>query len=299
MKAVVISCSHGKHLGEKISKKLKSKHSSLEYEKFPDGELHLRFSDDVKGKNIVLVQSFYDSKEGNVQDCIVEVLFASHTAKELGASKVILAAPYFPYFRQDKRFRKGDVVSLKAMTALIGKYFDGIIVLDPHLHRQSNVKDVFRIKAEKITANKAIADFIRKKLKIKNPVLIGPDEESYKWARNVAEIIKAESYIYEKKRYSSYHVEVKLGEKAELKGRDIVVVDDIVSTGHTILETIKDIKKQKPKSISCVCVHGIFAGSILSELSKGRIKIFSTNTIPNSKSRIDVSKEFASAIMNF
>ena len=104
---LIVSCSHGKNLGYLIAKRLKVKHSNLIVDKFPDDELYVRFDANLKNKLVVLIQSFYK----NISDCIVEVVLASRTAKELGAKKVVLIAPYFPYMRQDKRFNKGESVS--------------------------------------------------------------------------------------------------------------------------------------------------------------------------------------------
>ncbi len=280
---LVVSCSHGKHIGSLIAKKLKKKHSFLTVDKFPDDELRVRFDSSLKNKAVVLVQSFYK----DISDCIIEAILASSTAKEIGAKKIILAAPYFPYLRQDKRFNKGEAVSQGIIAKLVEKYFDEILIMDPHLHRQSSLSNIFGIKAKKLTANRLMAEYIKKN--IKNPVIIGPDEESYKWARNVAEMIGADSRILTKKRYSSYHVEVTLNKKIDLRNKNVVIVDDIVSTGHTILETAKILRKLGAKNIYCICVHGIFVGDTLSKLKKAGIKVVSTNTIPNTAARIDVS----------
>lgn len=280
---IVVSCSHGKHLGYKIARRLKAYHSELFVKKFPDDELLIRFNADLRGKAVVLVQSFY----GSISDCIIELVLASATAKDLGAKKVILAAPYFPYLRQDKRFHKGESVSQKIIAGLFDKYFDEILIMDPHLHRKTSLGKIFRIKAVKLSANSLIADYIKKH--IKNPIIIGPDEESYKWARSVAEIIGTESSILEKKRYSSYHVEVKLNKKVDLKGKNVVIVDDIVSTGHTIIEAAKLLRKLGAKNIYCICVHGVFANGSLNKLKRNKINVISTNTIPNKVAKIDVS----------
>ena len=288
---IVISCSHGVHLGHKIARQLGAPHSELSVKKFPDDELLIRFNADLKEKSVVLIQSFYQ----NISDCIVEVMLASETARDLGAKKIILIAPYFPYLRQDKRFHKGESVSQKIIAGLFDKYFDGILVIDPHLHRKMSLSQIFRVKAAKLTANSLLADYIKKH--VKNPVIIGPDEESYKWARMVAGQIGAESRILAKKRYSSYKVAVKLNKKIDLKGKNAVIVDDIISTGHTIIETAKLLRKIGAKGIYCICVHGIFANGALKKLSKAKIKVISTNTIPNPVAKIDVC-EFITEFLN-
>ena len=280
---LIVSCSHGKHLGSLIAKKLGNRHSDLIVDKFPDDELYIRFNSELKNKNVVLVQSFYK----NIADCIVEVIFAAKTAHELGAKNVILVAPYFPYLRQDKRFHKGEAVSQRIIANLIDKYFDAVYVMDPHLHREAKLKHIFKIKAKKLTANNLIADYINKH--IKNPVIIGPDEESYKWARNVAEILGIDPIILIKKRYSSYNVRVKLNKRIDLSKKNAVIIDDIISTGHTILETAKILKRLGAGNIFCICVHGIFVNGALTKLKKAGIKVISTNTIPSEVAKIDVS----------
>lgn len=280
---LIISCSHGKHLGYLIAKKLNKQHSNLLVDKFPDDELHIRFKSDLRSKSVILVQSFYK----NISDCIIEVIFAAKTAHELRAKKVVLVAPYFPYLRQDKRFHKGEAVSQSIIADLIDKYFDAAYIMDPHLHRRNKLEHLFKIKAKKLTANSLIAGYIKKN--IKNPVIIGPDEESYKWARNVAEMLGVESRILKKKRHSSYHVEVKLNKKIDLRDKNVVIVDDIISTGHTILETAKILRILGVKKIYCICVHGIFADNALAKLKKAKIEVTATNTIPNKVAKIDVS----------
>ena len=280
---LIVSCSHGRYLGPSIAKILKANHSELFVSKFPDDELMVRFKDDVKGKSVALIQSFYK----NISDCIVEAILAAETAHDLGAKKVILIAPYFPYLRQDKRFHKGESISQEIIAGLFGKYFDAIYIIDPHLHRKDSLENIFRIKSVKLSANSLIADYIKNK--IKNPILIGPDSESFKWARNVARIINAESVILSKKRYSSYHVAVNLNKKINLKNKNVVIGDDIVSTGHTIIETAKLLRRLGAKNIYCICVHGIFVNGALKRLQKNKIKIISTNTIPNPAAKIEVS----------
>lgn len=287
---IIVSCSHGNHLGSKIAKKLSCAYSQLFVSKFPDDELLVRFNANLKNKVVILIQSFYK----NISDCIVEVIFASETAREMGAKKVILAAPYFPYLRQDKRFHIGEAVSQKIITKLFDKYFDAVYIMDPHLHRKKTLNQLFKMQAVKLTANNLIAEYIRKN--IKHQVIIGPDEESYKWAISVAEKIGSESRILKKKRFSSFHVEVKLNKKIDLGNRNIVIVDDIVSTGNTILKTAKLLRRLGAKNIYCICVHGIFVDDALKKLRKNKIKVVSTDTIPNKAAKIDVSGVIANSL---
>src|SRR3989338_2694834 len=129
--SIVVSCSNGMHLGKRIASRLKAQHSILISDKFPDDELRVAFNCNLKNKNLFLVQSFYK----NISDCLIESILAAKTAKELGAKKIHLIAPYFPYLRQDKRFRKGEAVSQYIIASLIDNAFDSVTIIDPHLHR--------------------------------------------------------------------------------------------------------------------------------------------------------------------
>ncbi len=280
---VVIGCSKGTHIAKNVARKLKKQYSELKVKSFPDGELYVRFMSNVKGKVVVLVQSFYD----NINDCVMEVIFAAQTAKELGAKKVVLVAPYFAYFRQDKRFKPGESISIEVMGKLFSRYFDKIFVIDPHLHRQANLSGLFSSNTKKLTANPCIADYIKKN--IKNPLIVGPDWESYKWAQKVADEIGCEHVILQKKRISGRKVIVKLNKKININNKNIVFVDDMISTGNTIMESVKNIKRLGAKKFNCIAVHGVFVEHALEKLRKAKVKVVTTNTIPNRVSKIDVS----------
>jgi len=280
---IIIGLSHGLHLAKSIAGKLRKPYSALEVTRFPDSEIKLRFKVDVKGKTIVLVQSFY----GNINHCVIETLFAAETARDLGARKVILAAPYFPYLRQDKRFNPGECISLQTIAKNIDEDFDEVIIIDPHLHREKTLKHIFRIKSHRLTANALIEDYIKKK--IKNPVIIGPDWESYKWAQRVAEKINCDFAIMEKDRISARKVKVKLNKKIDIKSKNLVFIDDMISTGHTLLEAIKAMKKMGAKKVTCFAVHGILVENALEKLKKAGATVITANTIPNKAAKIDVS----------
>lgn len=280
---IIVSCTHGKHLGKSISRMLRKPHSELEVTTFPDSEIRPRFTVDVKNKSVVLVQSFY----GNVNTCIIEALFAAETAKDLGAKKVTLIAPYFPYLRQDKRFSEGECISLKTIAKNIDEDFDEIYIIDPHLHRERTLSHIFRIRSHKLSANSLIESYIKRNLR--NPIIIGPDWESYKWAKLVAEKIGCDFAIMEKERHSARKVKVTLNKKISLKNKNLVFIDDMISTGHTLLEAIKAMKKLGAKNVTCFAVHGILVEGALRKLRKAGADVITTNTIPNKSSRIDVS----------
>ncbi len=288
---LIIGCSKAQKLAKRVARKLKVEYSKLIVRKFPDNEIYVRFDKNIKNKDIVLIQSFYN----NVNDALIETIFAAYTAKDLKAKNVTLVATYFPYFRQDKRFNYGEAVSIEVITKVLCKCLDKIIIINPHLHRKNSLKEVFNIKVKELSANGLIAEYIKKKFK--NRVIVGPDRESYRWAERVARIINGDFVILKKKRISAYNVKLSFNKKIDLKNKDIVIVDDIVSTGTTLLKTIKFLRKHKVGRIDCICVHGIFVNNTLKKLEK-YCRLISTNTIPNKRSKIDVTNLIAETLIS-
>jgi ribose-phosphate pyrophosphokinase len=282
MEEVFVLCSGVKHLKNNLLK-IKKNFSYLNIDKFPDGEIDLSFRTELKGKKVILLQSFH----GDLNEKIIETLFSAHTAKDLGAKKVELFSFYFPYFRNDKRFRKGECISIKVMSKIFN-IFDKMYFIEPHLHRIKKIERLFS-KGKKIEISNEISDYIKLK-KIENPLLIGPDIESEQWVKKIAEKCEGEYLIFKKKRYSPRNVKIKINNSLKIKNRNIILIDDIVSTGNTLLETLKQIKRRNPKKIYCISIHGIFVDNSLKKLQKYG-EIISTNTIPSKISKIDVSKK--------
>jgi len=286
---LIIGCSNSRKLAKKVAKNIKAEYSALTVKKFPDGELYIKFEADLKNKEVILVQTLYPANES-----LLEIILAGHTAKELGAKKIKLVIPYLAYIRQDKRFNPGEAVSSKIIGKLLN-FFDEIITIDPHLHRYKSLNEVFHTKTKNLTANQLIMDYISKKYK--KPMIVGPDEESYQWAKQIAEKIKADVAILKKTRYSPKKVKVKIESKIEIKNKEVIIIDDIISTGKTILKTIEHIKKNNPKSISVIGIHGIFADKITYEkIRKNTKEIATTNTISNKHAKIDVTELIANSL---
>lgn len=267
-----------------MARKLKVKYSFITITSFPDGDIYLRFNTMLKGKKVVIVQSFQPHSDMSLFD----IIFAAETAKDLGAKKVILVAPYLAYMRQDKRFNAGEAISSRIMAKLLNNSIDKIITIDPHIHRCKSLKEIFTIPAKNLTANSLIADYIRKK--IKTPVIIGPDWESYQWAEFIAKKIGVDSTVLEKTRFSSRKVKVKVLKPVLIEGKNVVIVDDIISTGHTIAEAAKHARKMKAKSITAIGVHGLLVENAMDKMKKaGVTKVITTNCIEHKTNKIDVT----------
>ena len=286
MKEVFVFCSGSKHLKEGIKKSLKERKPEfvdLEIEKFPDKEINTKIPKDIKNKKVIFVQSFYE----NPNEKIIETLFAGYTAKQLGAKKINLFASYFPYLRKDKRFEKGECISAEAVGKMF-KVFNKVFILEPHLHRVKNLKKTIK-NSVTLDVHEEIARYLRD-VRLKDPFFISPDIESERIAKEVAGLLKKNFAVLKKKRFNSRKVKIDINKNLNIQGRDIIIIDDMISTGNTMLEAIKEIKEFKPRKIYCIGVHGIFVENALERIENDAT-VVSTNTIPSKASIIDISKK--------
>ena len=285
---IITSCGNSEYIARSLAKKLKAKFSPLTIAAFPDGDAYIRFNTSLQGKKLVIVQSFHPHSDMSLFD----VVFAAHTARDLGAKKIILVAPYLAYMRQDKRFHPGECISSRIMAKLLNECIDKIITINPHLHRYKSLKDIFKISAVCLTANGLMGEYIKKKYQPlrNNLVVIGPDWESYQWAEDIAKIVGVPATVLEKTRLSSWEVHSKMVHPIPIKGKDVVIVDDIISTGRTIVEAARQAKSMGAKSIRTIGVHGVFVEDAIEKMKKvGVIDIVSTNCIDKENSKIDVT----------
>lgn len=284
-KRLLISCSGGEHLGRSIANRINASYSRIKSERFPDSELRIKIPD-VRGKEVYFIQSFYRTKDNDINDKLVELLFAAKTARELKAKKIFLIAPYLAYLREDKRFKKGESVNAKIISKLFA-FFDKVYVVEPHLHRFKKFNEFFP-NAVRIKLEKEISRYIQKKIK-KDFLLVGPDKESEQWVGPVAKSLKTNHTILNKKRFHARKVQVK-GKR--ISQDTAIIIDDIISTGQTLIEASKLIKAKK---IYFIGIHGIFSENALKKLRKiGEVVV--SNTIPSPFSKIDCSDAIARMI---
>lgn len=289
MKNIVFGLANSTKLAKLVAKKSKSEYSEIFTSKFPDGETYLRFMKPVRKKNVFIVSSTHP----NPNNSLINLFLAVNNAKDLGARKVIIFLPYFPYIRQDARFKSGESISSKTIAKLLS-YADGITTIDPHLHRIKDLSKICKTRTKVLHSTQFIADFI--KPRFKGHLLLGPDSESRQWVETIANKTNSKFIILNKKRLSSRKVKISLP-KYNIKGKKIVIIDDVVSSGGTIIEATRLLKKAGVKSVSLVCVHGIFAENAISKIKKAGVKsITCTNTLHTPQSKIDIAPLLAELI---
>ena len=267
---------------------------------FPDSELYLRIDTPVAGRTVWVVCTLHPAGEK-----ILPVYFLASTARDLGARAVYLAAPYLAYLRQDIRFHEGEGVTSRYAARLLSSVFDGIVTVDPHLHRYQALGEVYSIPTAVVHAAPRIAEWIR--AEVDKPVIIGPDAESEQWVRAVAAEIGCPMLILHKVRRGDRDVSISPVEAAIESGLHIawmavtpVLVDDIVSTARTMIETIVELRRVAPPPPVCIGVHAVFADGAYEDLcGAGVARVVTCNTIPHESNAIDVHDLVADAVHSF
>lgn len=266
----------------KIAKLLGCEIGDVVIRHFPDGETCIDIETNVLGAEIFVVASLHQPDEK-----FMPLYFLCKTLKELGAYSVKLVAPYLAYMRQDKRFKPGECISSDLFAHLVSTFIDEIITIDPHLHRHHSMGEIYSIPAKVIHASNLIAEWI--KANIPDAVLIGTDEESEQWVSAVAKDAKKPFIVLNELRIGDAQVSITVQDVSAWKNHTPVLIDDIISTAKTMIETIEHLKKAGYKSPVCIGVHGIFSGNAYQELTKTGATVITSNTVPHETNSIDVS----------
>ncbi len=215
---------------------------------------------------------------------------------EKKAGRIVLVAPYLPYMRQDRVFRPGEGTSARHFAAWLCGWIDGLVTVDPHLHRIHSLDEIYDVPSRVVAAAPEMALWIGAHLA--NPALIGPDEESAQWVAGVASIVKAPWAVLKKIRHGDHEVEVSLPDADRLRGCTPVLVDDIMSTAATMMAAIRQLQRLGFRDPVCVAVHAIFAGDAYQALRDcGAARIVTCNTIIHPSNAIDVHARIADAVV--
>ncbi|MDP3639811.1 MAG: ribose-phosphate diphosphokinase [Nanoarchaeota archaeon] len=289
---LITTCGNSEMLAKKLAKQLRARYLPLTIAAFPDGDLYLRYPvASLKSQTVVLVESF----QPHPNQTFLHVLFAAETAKDLGAKKVILVAPYLAFLRQDARFKPGEAISSQIMAKLLSKAVDKIITIDPHLHRYASLNELFTIPGKRLTADPLLAEYIQRHYP--DAVLVGPDWESSQWAAAIAKSLGMASTTLKKKRLSPTNVQVRFVDHLAVKGKTVVLVDDILSTGKTIAAASREARKRGARQVVAIAVHGVFVPGAQETVKRAGVSpVITTNTITHPTNKIDVTPLLAAAL---
>lgn len=276
-------------LASTVASALQARLAPIAWRHFPDGESLVTLDESLEGADVAILSSLRDP-----DPLALPLRFAAQTAREFGARSVGLIAPYLAYMRQDTRFHRGEAVSAPLFARFLEEAFDWLVTVDPHLHRFEQLQSLYRMPATHVSATPAVAGWIASA--IPDPMLIGPDSESEQWVARIAEHAGVPYQVLSKERRGDYDVRVSLPDADAASGRTPVLVDDIVSSGHTILETLAHLRRLAMPPPVLVAIHPVFAGDAYEQLqAAGLARIVSTDTIAHMSNAIPLGPELATA----
>jgi ribose-phosphate pyrophosphokinase len=279
---IIFALPQNNELASRIAEKLKIEVGLYEIRDFPDGETYIRINSDIKNKTIILVCGL-----DHPNNKILTLLFISKTLKELGAKKICLVSPYLPYMRQDKQFKPGEAVTAHLFSKILSGTIDSLITIAPHLHRITNLSDIYSIPTTIIHATKPVAEWIKNN--VKSPIIIGPDAESTQWVVDIAKNINAPYVIANKTRYDDRKVEITIPEINDIS-KTPVLIDDIISTGTSMCAVIRQLLMKELKKPICIGIHALFNQEAHQNLIQaGAQEIISCNTIAHPSNKIDIT----------
>lgn len=289
MKRLTLPLPGNEAFAQALAQHCDSELGSIEARQFPDGESYVRLHGDPRGRAVDLVCTL---SRPDAQ--FLPLMFAADAARDLGASQVNLIAPYLAYMRQDKRFHEGEAVTSLCFARLLSSTFDKLVTVDPHLHRHPTLGALYAIPTTTLQAAALMADWIATHVDV--PLIIGPDEESEQWAGAIASRIGAPHAVLVKTRYGDRKVDIAVPDLSAWRDRTPVLVDDIASSGRTLMVAARRLVEQGFRKPECVVVHALFAEDAWEALAPLFARIVSTDAVPHASNRIALAGLIADAL---
>ncbi len=256
---------------------------------FPDGESLVRLPAALP-PHVIFCRTLTDANRR-----LIELELATETARRLGAERITLVAPYLCYMRQDRAFNAGEAISQQIIGQLLARQVDVLVTVDPHLHRTRRLEDAVPLpEAHAISAASLMTAWLA--ARGGNALVVGPDEESGQWVRQIADPGGFEFCIARKIRHGDADVTIELPD-IDVGGRDIVIADDVISTGHTVAVAAMQLAERGARSIAVLVTHALFAAGATEQLRLGGVReICSTDSIPHPTNRLQLAELLAQAL---
>ena len=285
---LVLAGPASEEMGRSLSEKLGFPLLEAEFRVFTDGESKFTLHEKVEGKSVFVVQSTYNP----VDQHMFQLLLASHQLSEAGA-KVTAVVPYLAYARQDKEFLPGEGVTLGVIAHLMRSMgVRRLVTVDIH---SAEGLALFSFPTYSVSAIPSLVEYVRAEVGLKDPVVMSPDFGGSKRTEAFAQLYGAQFLQLSKTRDRTTGGVSLKESKLDVAGKEVIIVDDIISHGDTVKAAAEAVLKQGAKQALAVCVHGLFAGDALQKLEKTAVgPIICSNTVPSKFSRVDVSDALAS-----
>ena len=271
-------------LAERISRELGNAPFGIAYTKrFPDGELYLRVGGRLEGDDVVVVQSTRTDQD------LLELLLLEDAVREAGAKRTFVVVPYFGYARQDRRFFPGEPVSARALSRHVELDADAVITVDLH---SPQTLEHFGKPAFEASGIPALARRLRER---PVDVLVSPDKGGVERVKRMAQLLERPWFALDKKRIDSEHVELALPPSGGLsvQGKQVVLIDDVITTGGTIVEAARLLKRHGAGAVSAACTHGLFLRDAFERIKAVTDDVYSTDTLGNPAEKASVAPDIA------
>jgi ribose-phosphate pyrophosphokinase len=281
---VIISDDRNSTVAKKISLDLDAEYKNAELRIFADGESKIRL-DNVGKKNCIIIHSTYPPTDRH----LMQLFMIIYKCKEDGARDICVVSPYLAYTRQDRVFVSGEIITINLVGKILASLgITKLVTIDSH---SPNKLDCSFATID-LTAIPSLSSYVKRNITINNPIVVSPDEGGIERAKKFAGLINANmlSLVKIRDRLSG-EVSVSLSHQEILKNRDALIVDDMISTGTSIIKAIELLKKNNIEDVYVVCTHALLLDDAKEKLLKAGIKeVISTNSIPNEFAKVDLSK---------
>jgi len=287
VKILIIGGSASQKLAALVAKEHNEILCPLETRKFPDGERYIRIGGEIDSKALVIQSTGYPQDQN-----LLELFLILKTLKSLEVEDIKVCIPYFGYCRQEKRFKSGEAISAKVIAELLESSGTSEI-FSINLHEEG-ICDLFDIPAHNLSAMPLIAKYIGENFN--NPIIVAPDKGALGFAREIAEILDCDCDHLEKTRISPERVETK-PKNMDIKGREAVIIDDIISTGGTIVNASNILRLHGASKVVVSCVHPVLVeDALLKIFASGVDDVIATDTLQSDVSTISVAPLIADFI---
>ncbi len=292
---LIFSGSSNPELTKKICDYLNLSEGLLDLKRFSDGEIWAKFKENIRGRDVYIVQSTMPPAEN-----LMELLILLDAAKRSSASRVTAVIPYFGYARQDRKDQPRVAITAKLVADIISTAgADRVITMDLHA---AQIQGFFDIPLDHLYASPIYTDEFKNKSE--NLVVVSPDAGGIKIARSYAKRLKTELVLIDKRRPNHNKAEV-MNVIGEVEEKNILIVDDLIDTGGTFVAAISALKKRGAKNIYGAITHPLLSGEAIRRIEDSELnKLYVTDTIPlrnlspDSKIQVNTSAElFAEAII--
>ena len=280
----MVGGSSSRELAKELAQLLKAPFIQAASTRFPDGECYIRIDSGALNDDVVIVQNTYPDSN------IIEMFLLQDAVRKMGAKSITLVIPYFGYARQDRVFKPGEPESAKVMAQHLSLNCDRVITVD--IHKEA-VLDHFDCPHRDLKAAAAIAEYFKGK---GIDLVLSPDIGAAGRAKDVGDRMGVPHDHLEKVRLSGSDVRISPA-TMDCKGKSVLIVDDMISTGGTIIAARQALMEAGAKSVSVACTHGVFVNNALERLTGSALDaVLCCNTLENMVSHISVAPTIAKAL---